>query len=382
MGHAYPYLNDLERRCIDRHFNAYAMSGRVATRAYPDPLCKGAQEWLEAFSLDNGQWVLLKKEESIMEPDRIGQLILRRDMGLFDAVHEMAQFEADKAQSGIEALQDTRHRYFKDMAEAAGLAFDVNGLPHPTEGGQVMGDCFFPKAVYDRAEDAAAKRLQTAKSPVPALMGQPALRTGPVYFEEAAQLAELVQQMERADKIMDEIENRTDGAAHTAILYGMGSSSNLGKALDVQLATCSQTVKSIVQSEIMKKAFDPEVLSWLSEAVLAHGYFVRVSVAQKTMHTLKFQGHDEYLRRIIKEAAGSLAILTGVPTEEALKTVQRKALNGTKGRYSYASREPDGSRTLIQWVRDLHADLVARSAEAPAAPRAVTRIGGRMTPFV
>lgn len=364
MTTQYPYLNDLERQSIQREFTSVSSTGRVATKAFADEIAKGTINWMEAFAVTDGKWVVLKKEKSAAEPDTVGQIVVSRDLGFFAAMHALAQFETSRRTDGVPEVETPPHTHYKDVAIRMGLAFDVNGMPHPTIGGQIVGDSFFPDDVYTRAEDYAKNRRTAAFGPAQKLVQAPDFFRGKVYFEETQTLRNLADDMTRIKRILESL--LSDGSGYRAILYG-ARESKLCEVLESSITNIRTKTAKLVATNAMTEAFAPDVLNWLSQAVTAQGYYARVSMAQKIMHDEKpALGSNEaaFLTKTIQKAATDIAQLTGAAPDDALKATQLKVMDFKLERYAWRHDTPREVSTLIEWVGSLCDDLTERSKQA------------------
>lgn len=380
MEHQYPYLNDTERACLAREFTRLALAGRVATHAYPDQIMKGTQGWLEAFSVRDGKWMVVKKEKSITEPGSVSQILIRRDVGFFDAIHALAQFEAEKAATGVAPLAQAPHRHYKTVAEGAGLVFDINRMPHPTMMGQILGDATFEQAVYDRADAMAAKRAASMQSPVQAMVAQPPLQSPPSYFNESMRLQELIDHMAQTNSVLEAILDHYNGINHNAIRFG-DMDDSLGNVLDKHLATLQQKSEKLIQAEARSDSYDPEVLSWLSQVITAHRYVARISVAQHTYATSNIVAgkyEDKYVRKCIREATDDLVTLTGAAQDEAQKTVERHVIAATRSR---RVTMPSEITRITGWMNELRVHFIDKGKNSRTPPFD-TRKRATSLPFV
>jgi hypothetical protein len=127
------------------------------------------REFLKAVANDStGLWTIYKvKEKPNLEPNviNLGEpvqevLAVEEDKSFFDTIDYLARYET--AQPGLMNLQkigesheqDLGTFYFRHLAEAEGLVFDTEGLPHPTKNGIIVTNGKFKAGAEIKAMDA------------------------------------------------------------------------------------------------------------------------------------------------------------------------------------------------------------------------------------
>lgn len=362
---SYPYLNDLERQCLTRHFSKFAAPGRIASKTYPDDIVKGLQVRLEALSLTDGLWVVVKKEEGLADPSHVSQLVFAQNLTFFDAIHQLAQFETTREQSGVCPLDPVPANHYRKAAEAGGLVFDVNGMPHPTDLGLIVGNAVFPKDAYDKAEAVAAARLTARDGTLLDMIGASRLQTPPVYFHETQKIDDLIGFMSKANQAMRMIENSPRNLRYAARPLGLDHH-DFGGALAMFLSVEKARAQDIVNGEVLRTTADPGALNWLNQIVTAHGYFVRLYTARSLNAARRLINAEDqvYTNKCIEEAAKDLGLVTGLSDAEATKAVHRRIMEDKPDRRNQNGL-PEEIETIMQWMREFKGFLVDRSLEQP-----------------
>ncbi len=132
----------------------------------------GAIEWRSAQQYPfTGEWIIRKHTEepniagsaaAVGEPT-IKTMTLHNGLKFFQAIAILSEYE--RGQLAMPAIptndaDDLGRKHFVAFAEREGIAFDINGVPHPTLDGEVISDGSFTKSALERAR--AYSRYQSA----------------------------------------------------------------------------------------------------------------------------------------------------------------------------------------------------------------------------
>lgn len=167
-----------------------------------------ADRWQEAWkNPQTGRWTVERyRLRGVGEGRTRTRETVLKDVCFFDAVASCARFEAALSARDSMAdcgpLPDAVH--FRGAAEAAGIPFDADGLPHPAAYGRVLTDGEFD----DRACAIAARSKEKTIVPVPETGGGMELALVP-GVDRSLNLATV---QDRLDEVAGRIRIRQDAA--------------------------------------------------------------------------------------------------------------------------------------------------------------------------
>lgn len=199
------HLNELEKDLL-QSFQKAALGTRCSTRHFFSPDFEkgfGAVQWCEAMPLGERGWVVLSKQVNPQNLKAVEQIVLKKDLGFYDAIYELAAFEKNcigagmpEALSGSDFTLPKTSNHYRDIAIENGLIFNSDGLPHPTFNGQILGNESFDDTSYDIAMKAYEARPKDSL----------AQRTTFIYDKAIAGEAHLfseIEGIEKAFKLLD-----------------------------------------------------------------------------------------------------------------------------------------------------------------------------------
>lgn len=116
-------------------------------------------EWRAGFQGDDGRWTIKKMTEmpnisgaATPVGERVQKTTtLQSGLGFFDAIQSLAVYEQGQLALGLLPVDRDGPDHYQVFAQREGLIFDVDGLPHPTAQGAVVGDGAFTTHALDRA---------------------------------------------------------------------------------------------------------------------------------------------------------------------------------------------------------------------------------------
>jgi len=347
--------------------------GRYATHAFAHDFIKGTQVWLEAFAVMNGGWMILRKEQSLSEPNQIDQSIIVRDANFFKAVHDLAQFENERIGAGHAPLKTEAKRHFRTMAIATGIEFDTSGLPHPTINGQITGSGTFPADAYDRAEANHAARLKGLSGPIPESLKDEwqFLAQSRVYFSEIIALRAFIDCLKETTHYIGETL-KGGGGMLSDFRSDFRDSGKLAKNADVSrraLEDIQRKADNFFASAQFKEAFDPEIHAWAAQALHQYTYYAYLALSGEAYHSLNTtyrQMPPSYMEECLEKAATSLVHLTGAEKSSAKEEVKRRAISMvtdfTQKKDIYRRFDAPPELALVtNWFHSLGDNLMERS---------------------
>jgi hypothetical protein len=122
-------------------------------------------------------------------------------------------------------INELGKKYYKNLAEAEGIVFNVQGMPHPTLNGNVIAEnqSFFEEAYKKAASSPKRKKTKSFKRTLPSLFGEAAptidIKKGTSFSNEIDTLSLLKRAVKR-------IREYTEKANNTGWLRDVGDYSN------------------------------------------------------------------------------------------------------------------------------------------------------------
>lgn len=156
--------HDPEMKNLRETFKDAVYGNRFRTLSYissfDDP-ATADREWLEAFKMPGQGWKIksmLSHGGDVTGEPVVRQKVLDGTYSFFGAVEKLAVYAATQGDMNKEACEspdaeELGYLYFRNFAEREGVAFDLEGRPHPTSQGMIVSDGIFPPEAYDKAED-------------------------------------------------------------------------------------------------------------------------------------------------------------------------------------------------------------------------------------
>lgn len=153
-----------KRAAAGRYFRSHAFVHKEMILA--------PQTHFEAICDESGEkWTLQRVEkrppafEGEQEPPTGATQTLKTDLSFFEALYKVAEFEAAELQAcahgdSEKIEQDLGADHFRAFAHAEEIIFTLDGLPHLTEGGHIIGTAEFPESELAVAQEIREKALQ------------------------------------------------------------------------------------------------------------------------------------------------------------------------------------------------------------------------------
>lgn len=174
-------------------FRTAAFGQDFRTQTYGSTALPDCTEWLGAHfsSLPNKGWVVLRKTRNAAHysaGDVVDQKEAAHGLTFFDAIEYLARYEASQTARGFVPVIENQvealgFQHFMAFGRREGLAFDVDGMPHPTDHGRIVTSGVFPEKSYNEVQAATEKKMAS-------------FRSSPVALLDPAQFREKLKDME------------------------------------------------------------------------------------------------------------------------------------------------------------------------------------------
>jgi hypothetical protein len=189
----------------------------MRTRSWVSSEQLGERQWMEAINIEGKGWSIVQRkwspalhEESIfysrhsrhMEiEDEVTGAIKNSGLSFFEAVDELAKFDMvqEEVHSGMEDAFDAsvleQDYFYRNFAEREAIAFDANGLPHPTVNGRVISEETFSGFTPDQVQERHDEKAAAIASYVTILDPNDLTVDAPDLYEEYESLSEISRQL-------------------------------------------------------------------------------------------------------------------------------------------------------------------------------------------